>query len=72
MTVENYLEEKYSATRFPFFPVVEILNKFKEDGRNQLNELHKAGKIAKRKGLNSDLIELTNGNNRIIFDQKRA
>ena len=44
----------------PFIGLVEIINKFGEEGRDELNELHKEGKIGRREGMNGWLIELKN------------
>lgn len=58
MQVENYLKSHYEKTKWPFVGLVEIINKFGEEGRDELNELHKEGKIGRREGMNGWLIEL--------------
>lgn len=58
MTVLSYLQNEYSASKWPFFSLVEILNKFGESGRKELNQLAKEGKVRKREGMNVKLIEL--------------
>lgn len=54
----TYLKESYSKTRWPFTYLVEITNRFKTGSKDCLNELAKEGIIRKRKGINSDLVEL--------------
>jgi len=56
--VEQYLTEKYSRTKFPYFTLVELLNRFGEAGRDELNRLKDEGKIRSRIYVNGRLIEL--------------
>lgn len=56
--VENYLKEKYNKTKWPFFSLPEILQLFGEQGRAELNQLRKQGKVKRRQGANNPLIEL--------------
>ena len=61
MTIEKeilaYMLSEYQKTKFNFFYLTEITNKF-GDIRNELNSLFKSGHIAKRMGINGILIEL--------------
>ena len=52
------LQSEYSKTKWPFFSLTKILNKFGESGRSELNKLAKEGKARKRLGINGYLIEL--------------
>lgn len=53
----SYLQSEYAKTKWPFFSLTIILNKFK-DGRSELNKLAKDGHIKRREGMNCLLIEL--------------
>jgi hypothetical protein len=53
----SYLEESYKITKWNFFHVIEVKNKFGECS-DELNRLFREGKIRKRPGINGDLIEL--------------
>ncbi len=55
---EKYILLRYSKTRWPFLPVIEIINRFGEKGRASLNRLYREGKIRKRPGFNGPLIEI--------------
>jgi hypothetical protein len=57
MTVHDYIQEKYNRTKWNFIPLVEILNKFGESARDELNELRKQGLIKRREGGNGPVIE---------------
>ena len=56
--VEKYLTEEYERTRWPFFRLVDVLNKFGEPGRDELNRLAREGKVRGRNGMNGKLVEL--------------
>lgn len=56
----SYLQSEYAKTKWPFFSLPQILNKFGEEGRSELNKLTKAGQIKRREGMNCWLIELIN------------
>lgn len=56
--VEQYLTEKYNRSKFPYTSLVEIINKFGEAGRDELNKLKDEGKIRSRIYVNGRLIEL--------------
>lgn len=60
MTVEEYILNEYAEKRFPFFSVIEIINKFGEKGKDELNKLFLERKIRPRPGMNGKLIELIN------------
>ena len=57
MNVIDYIESRYAKTLFRFIPLVEIINKFGEQGRGELNELRKQGLIRRREGGNGTVIE---------------
>jgi hypothetical protein len=58
-TLITYLTERVSQTGWNFVPLTELTNRFGDTvTRQELNQLHKAGKIRKRVGGNGDLIEL--------------
>lgn len=54
----SYLQSEYAKTKWPFFSLTQILNKFREEGRSELNKLAKDGHIKRREGINCWLIEL--------------
>jgi hypothetical protein len=56
--VEKYIKEEYNKNHWPFFPAVEIINKFGKSGRDELNKMFLEKKIRPRKGMNGKLIEL--------------
>jgi|GEM_PF-6702736 len=56
--VEEFLNKEYALTGWPFFRLVEVLNKFGEPGRNELNQLARERKVRSRGGMNGKLIEL--------------
>ncbi len=56
--VEQYLNNKYTRTHWPFFSLVEVINKFGEEGREELNKMFLEKKIRPRPGINKGLIEL--------------
>ena len=56
--LEQYLKEQYARTKWPFFPLVELLNRFGEEGREELNKLKQEGKIRSRIFVNGRLVEL--------------
>ena len=63
--VEQYIQAYYNTTKWPFIPVNFVIYELKgfqsaKDIRKELNELFKAGKIAKRKYINGTLIEILN------------
>lgn len=58
MTVKEYLNQKYKKTKWSFIDLLEVLNEFGEDGREQLNQLVRDGYIQKRKGANNPVIEI--------------
>lgn len=61
--VEQYLNEQYSKTKWPFFKSSDVFNQFigmleHEEIRSQLNDLYLSGKIRKRDSVTGSLIEL--------------
>ncbi len=56
--VEKYIKEEYKKDHWPFFTAVEIINKFGEKGRDELNKMFLERKIRPRPGMNGKLIEL--------------
>jgi len=58
MKVENHINKKYRLTRWPFFNLMEIIAVFGDDGREELNNLKKEGKIRRRRGANAPLVQL--------------
>ena len=54
----EYLQQQYSLKKWPFLYHVELINKFGEEGRKELNELKAQGIIRGRTGINGRLVEL--------------
>ena len=58
MTVEDYIKQKYSKTKWPFFAFIELCNKFGlKETKKQLNKLASESKVRKRKYINGVLVE---------------
>lgn len=65
MTVFDYIQFRYHATKFEFIPLIEIINKFGEGAKDELNSLRKQGLIRRRDGGNGVMIEyLPKSNNK--------
>jgi uncharacterized protein YihD (DUF1040 family) len=65
--VEEYLKNQLKETGWHFISLVKLLNDLKqhkpvEDIRSDLNKLFIENKIAKRAGINGDLIEIIDKN----------
>jgi hypothetical protein len=58
MTTESYINEQYSRTRWPFFNLMKLLNRFGETGREELKKLREQGKVTHRMGANYYLVQL--------------
>ena len=54
----EYLQQQYAVKGWPFFSHVELINKFGEEGRKELNELREQVKVRSRIGINGRLVEL--------------
>lgn len=57
MTVFDYIQSRYYATKFQFIPLIEVINKFGESAKDELNDLRKQGLIKRREGGNGPVIE---------------
>ena len=68
MTVLNYIQSKYTKSKFTFIPVIEITNKFGESARDELNQLKNQGLIRRREGANGPLIEYLPNNSKYETD----
>lgn len=58
MTVEQHINDHFARTGWPYLKLMDIINEFGQSARDELNALHKAGKIKKTPGLSGDLIEI--------------
>lgn len=59
MTILQYLQSAYDISHFPYFSLVAVCNRFGDEiAKEASNELLKDGKIKKRMGINSILIQL--------------
>ena len=58
MAVKEYLYQEYKRTNWCFFNSRTIINKFRENGRNELNELLSDGYIKKTEGANNPIVEI--------------
>lgn len=57
MTVLNFLRDQFKTERRTHHTIITILNRYKEDGRNQLNELFKKGLVKRLNGANLVIVE---------------
>lgn len=64
MAVLNYIQSKYTKSKFTFIPVIEITNLYGEPAREELNQLKKQGLIRRREGANGPLIEYLPNNSK--------
>jgi hypothetical protein len=55
----NYLQNNVNKKGWQYFDLTKIMIMFNAP-RNELNELAKLGHIAKRRGINGDIVELLN------------
>lgn len=57
MTVFDYIQTRYHSTNFQFIPLIDIIEKFGEGAKDELNSLRKKKLIRRRDGANGILIE---------------
>lgn len=57
MTVIQYIRSQYKQSNTTSFNSIPLLNRFGEEGRNQLNDLKKQGIIKRVNGANQIIVE---------------
>ena len=57
MTVLEFLRANYRQTKKTHYFILEVINRFKEEGRNQLNDLKSKGIVKRLNGANQIIIE---------------
>lgn len=57
MKVFDYIQARYYETKYPFIPLNEVIAKYGEGVKDELNSLRKDGLVRKRIGGNGELIE---------------